>query len=373
MDRSTPRAPPRSPRAICLKGRSPCLRVERQDGGERIVLGAGGHGEDGVYHPALGDGDAEPETRVGVDGVGEPAPRYLAHVGQKRVRERPCSGDGDGGRHVLYAVVDDACLPVCWLGEGGRAGSLDAAALIDVDVDYYASLLHSLDGSAVDEVRRLGADDEDRAYEQVGTQGGVPYGHAARGQGADTPQAELFEISQTVEVAVYYYNPRPQTAGDPGCGRTYDPAAKYHNAPWSHARRTTEEDAPPARLVLQVVGPDLGREAARDLAHRCEDGEFPPRIAYRLHREGDAAGIDESSKEALVNGQGEEGEEDQTLPQVSIFLLDRARDLDDQLGIVVDAPRLPHNDGAGCRVLLVGDARGLARPLLYEHPVSCAD
>src|SRR3712207_4994467 len=159
----------------------PYTTLFRSDGGEEVVLGPGGPREDRVHHAPFGDRDTAPEPAVGVYRVRQPAPCHLAHVREQRVGERPGRGDGDRGRHVLDAVVGDAELLVHRVFERGRPGGLDAPALVDVDVDYHAAGLHRLDRGVVHEGWGAGPDNEDRPYQEIGADDGVPYPEARGG------------------------------------------------------------------------------------------------------------------------------------------------------------------------------------------------
>ena len=101
-------------------------------------------------------------------------------------------------------------------------------------------------------------------------------------------------------------------------------------------------------------------------------GRPPPAVADGLHRDGDAPGVEERPHEPGVHLQREEGEEDQAFPEVAVLLFCRSVDLDDELGVFVDAARLPDEYRAGLLVALVGDARRLACPGLDQHSVTCA-
>ena len=73
-------------RASCAS-RSPGLRVERQDGGELVVLHARGAGQHGVHDPSLGHDDAPRQALVGPQRVGEANAREPSHERQQGVAQ----------------------------------------------------------------------------------------------------------------------------------------------------------------------------------------------------------------------------------------------------------------------------------------------
>src|SRR3712207_1986670 len=117
------------------------------------------------------------------------------------------------------------------------------------------------------------------------------------------------------------------------------------------------------------MSPYLGRETTRDLAHRREHGQPTARVAYGLHGEGDTPGPEQGPHQPRIYREREEGEKDQTLPQVFVLLLHRPVDLDDELRVPVDAPGLLYDPRTGLLVHLVREARGVAGTGLDQNPV----
>jgi hypothetical protein len=258
------------------------------------------------------------------------------------------------------------------VGERSRTGGRNTAAVVHIDVDYHAAVFHLRDRLAVHEGRCAGAYDMYRPYKEVRAQHGVPDPEAARRKRRRVGKAAVFDHPQAVEVLVYDDDLGPETAGHSrGAGPDY-PRPEDDHASWSHARRAAEQDAASPERALQVVGANLGGEAARDLAHRREHGQAAPRVPDRLHGEGDAPGVEEGLHQPQVDRQGEEGDQHQSLPQVLVLFLHGPVDFDHDLGIGVDPRRLLDETRAGILVPLVPDAGRLPRPGLHEDPVSRA-
>ena len=92
----------------------------------------------------------------------------LQRVRQRRVAQGDRARAADRAGHVRHAVVDDAVDDVRRLLVRRRAGRLDAAALVDGDVDDHRAVLHDLQVLARDQPRGLGAGDQHRADDEVG-------------------------------------------------------------------------------------------------------------------------------------------------------------------------------------------------------------
>ena len=93
--------------------------------------------------------------------------------GQRGVRERARRGHRHRAGHVRDAVVDDAVDLVGRLGVRRRAGRLEAAALVDRDVDEHRAGLHQPEHVARHELGRARAGHEHRADHEVGLADGL--------------------------------------------------------------------------------------------------------------------------------------------------------------------------------------------------------
>ena len=93
--------------------------------------------------PAVGVDPLSTARRSCASGAHEPVVGDPLGVADGRVGERPRARLRDGARHVGHAVVDDAVHLVRRVVVVGRAAGLDAAALVDRDVDDDAALAPS--------------------------------------------------------------------------------------------------------------------------------------------------------------------------------------------------------------------------------------
>ena len=111
-----------------------------------------------------------PSRRCGILGE-RPPPAAIGdreHKGQRRVVEREGRGPRDRPRHVGDAVMDHPLLDKSRVGVGRRTAGLDAAALIDRDVDDHRTRLHRPHHFASHQLRRRRARHQHRADHQVG-------------------------------------------------------------------------------------------------------------------------------------------------------------------------------------------------------------
>ena len=110
----------------------------------------------------LAAGDVDPELQPGVAArrLGHPEVGEREHVGQGRVGERVGRGDRHRAGHVGDAVVDDPVDLVGRVAVRGRPRGLEAAALVDRDVDQHRVGSHQRELLAGDHVRRARAVDQ---------------------------------------------------------------------------------------------------------------------------------------------------------------------------------------------------------------------
>ncbi len=101
----------------------------------------------------------------------------------------------DGARHVRDAVVDDPVDGVGRVVVGGRARGLEAAALVDGDVDDQRSGLEAAQVVARDELGRGRAWDQDGADDDVGIRELGEHGRAVRVQDAGAAAEHLLELT----------------------------------------------------------------------------------------------------------------------------------------------------------------------------------
>ena len=126
----------------------------------------------------------------------------LQAVVQRRVVQRVRRGDRHGARHVGDAIVDDAVDLVGRLGMGGGVRGLEAAALVDGDVDEHRALLHARQHLAGDQLRRGGAGDQHGADDDVGREALLLQRLDGRIAGVDAAVEDVVELAQARDRAV---------------------------------------------------------------------------------------------------------------------------------------------------------------------------
>ena len=121
-----------------------------------------------------GDVDPELQARVAARRLGDPEVGEREHVGKRRVGQRVGRGDRHRAGHVGDAVVDDPVDLVGRVAVGGRPRGLEAAALVDRDVDEHRVRLHQRELRAADHVRGAGAVHEHGADHEVHVAAAAP-------------------------------------------------------------------------------------------------------------------------------------------------------------------------------------------------------
>ena len=216
------------------------------------------------------------------DGPGKAVLGELQDVGHGGVGERVRRGDGNRARHVRHAVVGDAVDLVGRVRVGGGTRGLEAAALVDGDVDEDRVRLHQPELGARDHVRGTRAVHEHGADHQVDIgeplldrQGG---GKARVGAAAEGD----VELAQAIDVAVEHVHGRLHPQRDEGRIHPDDAAADDHYARGRHARDAAEEDAAAAEGLLEHERPRLGGDLSGHLGHGREQGQPAARVLDRL-------------------------------------------------------------------------------------------
>jgi hypothetical protein len=253
-----------------------------------------------------------------------------------------------------------------------RVRGLEAASLVDRDVDEYRSGAHEAEHLARHELRRDGARDEDGPDHHVGVGEGLldlePVRHRER-----HPSVERdLELAHSVDRLVEHPDVRLHAERDDRGVEADDAASEHHDLGRRHARDTAEKDAAAAVSLLERPGAHLRREPARDLAHRREEREPPVGGLDRLVRDAGHAGVEQRPRERLVGGDVEVGEEGQPLAKPRILRLDRLLHLEQELGRCPDLLDVGEPRANG-RVRLVGESRADARPMFDDHVVAALD
>src|SRR5690349_13750889 len=86
--------------------------------------------------------------------------RESAHVGQRRVGQCESRSTRNGTGHVRNTVMYDTVHNECWIGVGRRSAGLEAAALVDGDINQNRTTLHGGEHSACYELRGRGSCNE---------------------------------------------------------------------------------------------------------------------------------------------------------------------------------------------------------------------
>ena len=114
----------------------------------------------------------------------------------------------------MHHAVDD----VRGLAVRGGLGRLDAAALVDADVNDDRAAFHTTDQVTADEAWRSPAGDQHRADDQVG-QHGVTLDRVRVGvNGHDISGHDVVEISQAIEVDIHDDDVGAKSGCDSGGG-----------------------------------------------------------------------------------------------------------------------------------------------------------
>src|SRR5215204_5349863 len=166
------------------------------------VAVAGGIGDRPIRDLAVDHVDAVRQSRVLARGARDAGVGEVQHVGQSGVGQRVGRRDRHRAGHVGDAVVRHAVDLESRVGVRRRARGLEAAALVDRDVDEHGSRLHQPELLAPDHVGRLRAVDEHRADHQVDL-GQALLDLERRGVARRRAPGEVqVELAQAVDVAV---------------------------------------------------------------------------------------------------------------------------------------------------------------------------
>ena len=272
-----------------------------------------------------------------------------ALVGQRdgvrhgRVGQGVGRGVGHRARHVRHAVEDRVVHLVGRVRVRGGVGVLEAAALVDGDVDQHRARLHPRDQLVADQLGRRGAGDQHRADDHVGLHHLLLDRQLGRRQAVHPVVVAPERHPQLVQVGVEqghvgahararcWRRSGRETPGtdddDLGVG---DPADAAHQHPAA------------ALGLEQRVRADLRRQAAGDLRHRVEQRQPARGQLHGLVGDRGDLAVDQLLGQRLVRGQVEVGEERQPLAHPVVLLGDRLLDLEHH----VDAASVPHASSA---------------------------
>jgi hypothetical protein len=254
----------------------------------------------------------------------------------------------------------------------GRAGVLEAAALVDGDVHQHRAGSHPADQLVGHQPGRLGAGDQDRPDDEVGLQDGPLDLQDVGGDRLAVTLVDQVRLAELVDVRVQQEHLGLHAERDGGRVHAGDARADHHHLGRVHAGDAAHQDAPAALRAHQVIGADLGREPARDLGHGREQGEA---AVGRLHGlVGDAGDprVEHRPGARLRGGQVQVGEEHLPLAHPVVLLGDRLLDLEDQVAIGPDRVRVGQDGRARRGEVGVRDGGAETRLPLDEDLVTVA-
>ena len=232
-----------------------------------------------------------------------------------------------GTGHVRDAVVDRVVDLEGRVGVRRGPRVLEAAALVDGDVDEHRARLHLGDHVVGDELGRLGAGDEDGADDQVGLEHLLTHRHRRRRDLGDPVVVAPEAHPELVEVGVEEGDVGAHAERDVRGVLAGDAGADDDDLGVGDAADAAHEDAAAALGLHHRVRADLRGEAAGDLGHRVEQRQQARGQLHGLVGDGGDLLRDELLGERLVGGEVQVGEEGQALAQPVVLLGDGLLDL----------------------------------------------
>ena len=152
-----------------------------------------------------------------------------------------------------------------------------------------------------------------------------------------------------------------------------DAAAEDRDLGRGDAGNAAEQHAAAALLLLEIMGADLDRHAARDFAHRLEQRQRAGLRRHRLISDAGRARLHQPLGLRLVGGEVEIGEQDVPRLEQRDLLRLRLLDLDDHVGRLEHRRRVGKDLRAGLFIGLSGQSMPL--PALVSTTTSwpCGD
>ena len=276
---------------------------------DRYVLHAHSLGDGGVGDRAAGHVDAGPEAGILGEGALDAVVGEREDVGKGRVGERVGRGDRHGSRHVGDAVVGDPVDLVDRVAVRRRLRGLEAAALVDGDVDEHGVALHQGELVALDHVRGAGALDEHGADHQVHPRQHLLDRERRAVDGRERPGELQVGAAQRIDVEVEEEHVRRHPDGDLRGVDPDRPGADHHHVRRRDPGHAAEQDPAPAHRLLEEEGAGLSRQPARDLAHRGEQRQVAVAVLDRLVGDAGRAGATEAGRQLRGRSEMQVGEE----------------------------------------------------------------
>ena len=159
----------------------------------------------------------------------------------------------------------------------GRAGGLDAAALIHGHVDDDGAVLHPPQVVVSHELRRLPAGDEHGADHDIRAFDPLQDRVAVRVERIHVGRHDVRQIPEAREIDVEDRDVGAETRRDGRSVRADDSAPEDDDFRRKDARHAAEKDPVPTRDPLQVPGRLLDRHASRHFGHGREERKFARR------------------------------------------------------------------------------------------------
>ena len=275
-----------------------------------------------------------------------------------------------GTGHVGDAVIRRVVHTEGGVGVRRGTGALEAATLVDGDVDEHRAGLHLAHHLVGDELGRLGPRDEDGPDDEVGLEHLLADRQRGRGDLVDAIVIAPEAHPQLVEIGVEKCHIGAHAEGDVGGVLARDAGTEHDDLGVGDPSNAAEQDAAAASGSHEGEGTHLGREAAGDLRHRVEQGKHATGQLHGLIRDSRDLGRHEFAGERLIGSEVEIGEEEQVLPQPVILLRDRLLHLHDHVGLTPHLVGGIDHGGALGDVVLVADRRADTGILLDEDVVA---
>ena len=254
---------------------------------------------------------------------------------------------GHRSGHVRHAVEDRVVHGVDRLRVRRGPGVLEAAALVDRDVDEHGPGLHPAHQVVRDQRWRLGAGDEHGPDHEVRVDHGALDLVGVGGHGLEVALVDPVGLAELVDVAVEQQHLRLHAQCDRGGVHPGHPGADDDHLSGVDAGDPTQENAAPATAAHQVVSACLRRQPPRHLAHRRKQRQRPVGGLHRLVGDTGHPTLEERVCALPRGGQVKIGEEDLPFAHPVVLDLDGLLDLQDQ---VTRRPDLigARQDGSPC-------------------------
>ena len=255
----------------------------------------------------------------------------------------------------------------------GRPGGLEAAALVDRDVDQHGAVAHTTHQLITDQLRSLGPYDEDRTDDDVGVEADLLDGMSARRHRLQCATEVVVDLAQAFEVAVEDVDLGVHAHGEGGRRHAGHPGSEDHDLRAAHPGDPADQGAPAATGAHQMVRAHEGGHAAGHLAHRGEQRKGIVGKSHRLIGDGCVAAGDQGVGAGARGGEVQVGEEDLVLAKSEprILLGDRFLDTEHEVGGGPDVVGVVDDRGTGGHEVGVGNRRADTGPPFDQDGVTC--